>query len=52
MDKLFCYHIVLMLVATVSFILLWAGFGTPGWLAVTFQENEAHQEWTVSSLNK
>ncbi|XP_060576945.1 uncharacterized protein LOC132734259 [Ruditapes philippinarum] len=52
MDRLFCYHIVLMLVATIAFILFWIGFATPGWLVVTFQENEFEREYTVSSLNR
>ncbi|XP_045165959.2 uncharacterized protein LOC123529626 [Mercenaria mercenaria] len=52
MDALFCYHLVLMLVATVAFIFLWIGFATPGWLVVTFQESEFKNEYTVSSLNR
>lgn len=52
MDALFCYHIVLMLVATTAFIFLWIGFSTPGWLVVSFQEAQARNEYTVSSLNR
>lgn len=52
MDAVFCYHIVLMLIATVAFIFLWFSFATPGWLVVTFQEAEARSEYTVSSLNR
>ncbi|KAL4225912.1 hypothetical protein ACF0H5_013900 [Mactra antiquata] len=51
MDPLFCYHVVLMILATIAFTLLWIGFATPGWLVVTFQETEAASEHTVSSLN-
>ncbi|WAR25070.1 hypothetical protein MAR_010774 [Mya arenaria] len=52
MDALFCYHIMLMVLATLAFIFLWTGFSTPGWLVVTFQERQAESEYTVSSINR
>ena len=52
MDSLFCYHIVLLFVATIAFCLLWIGFATPGWFVVTVQEAEAANEYTVSAVNR
>lgn len=52
MDSLFCYHLVLLCVAALAFCLLWIGFLTPGWIALTVQEQQAASEYTVSSMNR